>query len=131
MTDQVKVTESDRRAYISLNNLPPKYFNAIMDGEWDGTHGMQAFARHRLTALEQGRIEGARVGLEAAAKMMMRAIADGYPDPEKKTDQCEHGKFGWEDCIPCYDDKLCDAADTIRNLDPQAIIAEHMKETVK
>ncbi len=43
---------------------------------------------------------------EAIIADMRDAIASGYPSPANKTDQCPHGKFGWEDCIACYDDFL-------------------------
>lgn len=35
-----------------------------------------------------------------------RVIADGYPLPPTSRDQCEHDKFGWEDCIACYNEAL-------------------------
>jgi hypothetical protein len=53
-----------------------------------------------------------------AADMLETAIGVGYPTPIAKQDQCEHGKFGWEDCIACYDEKLMQVAAAIRALSP-------------
>jgi hypothetical protein len=41
------------------------------------------------------------------------AIANGYPTSPNKRDQCAHNKFGWEDCIACYDEALEALADAI------------------
>lgn len=45
------------------------------------------------------------------------AIASGYPTPASKSDRCEHGRFGWEDCIACYDNALEDALQAIERGD--------------
>lgn len=50
--------------------------------------------------------------------MLHAAIAEGYRAPANKADQCEHGKYGWEDCIACYDDELAKAAERMRALPP-------------
>jgi hypothetical protein len=55
--------------------------------------------------------------LDEAARMRERVeavrhvIQQGYQTPANKLDQCEHGKFGWEDCISCYDVALLAALD--------------------
>lgn len=54
----VRVTPTDRDAYLSLNNVGAIYRAQIVAGEWDTVTGMQAFARHR--------IESTRELLEAA-----------------------------------------------------------------
>lgn len=60
--------------------------------------GPECLAAHReLGAREE------RAQIVAAVR---QAINFGYAVPEQKTDQCEHGRFGWEDCIACYDDAL-------------------------
>jgi hypothetical protein len=41
--------------------------------------------------------------VEECAAKMRDAIGRGYSVPTNKVDKCEHGKFGWEDCIACYD----------------------------
>lgn len=46
---------------------------------------------------------------EAIVAFMRDVISRGYATPARKVDRCEHGKFGWEDCIACYDDVLEDA----------------------
>ena len=51
---------------------------------------------------------------ERAAGLLEDAIGKGYATPANKTDQCEHGKFGWEDCIACYDNALLATAQAIR-----------------
>lgn len=55
---------------------------------------VNAFAAHRLAALDE------------AAEAFRTAIAQGYPTPPKKTETCAHNKFGWDDCIACYDEHL-------------------------
>jgi hypothetical protein len=60
--------------------------------------------------------EGRIAGLEEAATAFEKAISEGYLTPANKTDQCEHGKFGWEDCIACYDDALYAAAIRLRTI---------------
>jgi len=52
--------------------------------------------------------------VEAACDLFEAAIRDGYPTPANKVDQCEHGKFGWEDCIACYDEALLTVVEGIR-----------------
>lgn len=44
----------------------------------------------------------------AIVAYMREAIAQGYPAPtgEGVRSQCGHGKFGFEDCIACYDEHL-------------------------
>ena len=42
------------------------------------------------------------------------AIEHGYPWPREKVEQCEHGKFKWEDCIACYDEFLMGNSDLPR-----------------
>ncbi len=54
--------------------------------------------------------------LEEAAAMLEEAVGKGYASPANKADQCEHGKFGWEDCIACYDEKMMQVATAIRAL---------------
>ncbi len=51
---------------------------------------------------------------EQCAALLEEAIASGYPTPASKQDQCEHGKFGWEDCIACYDEQLAAVAEKMR-----------------
>jgi len=60
---QVEVKEVDREAYLAMSMLPEFDAADVRAGRWDKTTGMQAFARHR----EAARIEGIRLGLEAAA----------------------------------------------------------------
>jgi hypothetical protein len=52
--------------------------------------------------------------LEAVCATLEAAIVEGYPTPANKRDQCEHGRFGWEDCITCYDNALQAAIDKSR-----------------
>lgn len=40
--------------------------------------------------------------LEATYKV----IVYGYPGQPAKTERCEHGRYGYEDCIECYDRAL-------------------------
>jgi|SRR5882672_2526461 len=60
------------------------------------------------------RLVEARVREECAA-LLETAIAEGYRVPAIKADQCLHGKFGWEDCIVCYDEALLITAAAIRD----------------
>lgn len=54
---------------------------------------------------------------ERAGDMLRKAIENGYSTPARKVDQCEHGKFGWEDCIACYDEQLLKTEAAIRGID--------------
>ncbi len=58
----------------------------------------------------------------AVVAYMRRVLDNGYPTPARKVDQCEHGRFGWEDCIACYDDELERALCAIER-------GDHMKGT--
>lgn len=57
---------------------------------------------------------------EAIVAAMRDAIASGYPWPREKVEQCEHGKFKWEDCIACYDDFLEARLDQFENITPES-----------
>lgn len=74
-----------------------------------------ADALARASLLATSAIDGREV-TERAASLLETAIGDGYPAPANKVDQCEHGKFGWEDCIACYDDVLTGVVAAIRAL---------------
>lgn len=54
--------------------------------------------------------------LEEAALLLEAAIEEGYAAPANRVDECKHGKFGWEDCIACYDERLLEVAAAIRQL---------------
>ncbi len=54
--------------------------------------------------------------LEEAARVLEDAIGRGYSTPVNKIDKCQHDKFGWEDCIACYDDALTLTVAAIRAL---------------
>lgn len=64
---------------------------------------------------------GLHDGLEEGAAAFEAAVSKVYPSPPRKIDKCEHGKFGWEDCIACYDNALGNAVATLR----QAIGADN------
>ena len=53
-------------------------------------------------------------GVEEACAAFEAAIVEGYPTPRDKPDKCEHGQFGWEDCIACYDIALQATVDRLR-----------------
>lgn len=78
-------------------------FDEIYEAEADA---LLAFAN-----LVEERVKG------KAADMLDAAIARGYATPPIKQDQCEHGKFGWEDCIACYDVALDQIASAIRAME--------------
>lgn len=44
--------------------------------------------------------------LNAVIAATRKVIEQGYPGQPAKTEQCPHGKFGFEDCITCYDEAL-------------------------
>lgn len=73
-----------------------KAFNPDMDGTSANTEALvvAAYNRGRADMREEacGRIE--------------RLIVEGYPLPSRATDQCEHGRYGSQDCIACYDEAL-------------------------
>ncbi len=93
------VTQADRDAAADVAKSYREQKNGnwqdrIRKGECDDGALVQAFAAHRETALD-----------EAAAKFR-DAIGRGYPEPENKRDKCPHDRFGWDDCIACYDEHL-------------------------
>lgn len=53
-------------------------------------------------------------GVEEACAAFEAAIVEGYPTPRDKPERCIHARFGWEDCIACYDLRLQDAIDNLR-----------------
>lgn len=60
-----------------------------------------------IAALADGLTEAQR------GAIVRDAMAQGYGPPARKVDRCEHGKFGWEDCISCYDDHLDRVLDAV------------------
>jgi hypothetical protein len=54
--------------------------------------------------------------VERAAAIMQAAIEQGYPGTGNNADQCKHGRFGFEDCIACYDEFLMAKVEEIRAL---------------
>lgn len=78
-------------------------------------------------ALDAARLQGWNECREVAAAMIERAVEGGYPTPAEKADQCEHGKFGWEDCIACYDEVLIETAGNVRNLTPSTPESDHVE----
>ena len=84
---------------VSIFNQPDawqeKAVLAILSGNWDSVQ--------LLTTLQRMKEAGRQAGLREAAEAMREAIARGYDAPEVK---CAHDRYGWEDCINCYDDAL-------------------------
>ena len=90
---QVKASESAREAAMRL--LDQQAIRFHKDGtfrDWD--NAVQAFTQAEARGREQ------------MADAVRKAMQDGYPEPPTKGDECDHGKFGWEDCIACYDTAL-------------------------
>lgn len=67
----VEVTREDREAaasgYYAWCSGNPVIPNRILGGDADDHSMVQAFARHRIAAYQRGKLEGARLALEAAA----------------------------------------------------------------
>jgi hypothetical protein len=62
--------------------------------------------------IQQAYEAGRRDMREAAGKVFIDWIGEGYEPPKDKTTQCPHGQFGWEDCIACYDEALLGKIET-------------------
>lgn len=109
MVDDALATEADRDAAGNLMRSlgePEHHISRFFDGELDHTDVVQAFKAHRLAGVAAGR--------EEACQAIEQRIHEGYDVPARKVDQCAHGKFGWEDCIACYDDALEGTLSAIR-----------------
>lgn len=67
----VEVTQEDREAaasgYYAWCSGNPVIPNRILGGDADEHSMVQAFTRHRIAAEQRGKLEGARLALEAAA----------------------------------------------------------------
>lgn len=48
------------------------------------------------------------------ADVLEAAIDAGYDSLGDARAQCEHGRFGWEDCIACYDVSLMAVVSRLR-----------------
>jgi hypothetical protein len=115
----VEITQADREAaaqiYIwfpalsSSVDAAHKTAQLIRDGGADGWNSVRLMRDHRHQAEEAMRTK--------AGDLLRKAIEDGYPTPPDKTTQCEHGQFGWEDCIACYDEQLLKTEAAIRSID--------------
>ncbi|KKW92705.1 hypothetical protein YP76_07165 [Sphingobium chungbukense] len=90
-----KVDQDVREAAADSSPHNGRWGSLVRHGHMDADPLVQAFARMR----EAGR----QAGLREAAAAMREAIARGYNAPEVK---CAHERYGWEDCIACYDDAL-------------------------
>lgn len=68
----VEVTDEDREAaasgYYAWCSGNPVIPNRILGGDADDHSMVQAFARHRIAAEQRGKLEGARLAIDAAAK---------------------------------------------------------------
>lgn len=99
--DKPVIEQVDREAAKELwrpfGEASGYFFNCRDDGLI-----IQAFARHRLAERER------------CAARFEQAIERGYPTSGNMRDRCQHGHFGWEDCIACYDDALCREIAAIR-----------------
>jgi len=87
-------------------------------GSFDERPERQKVARRIATAILAAlhRPDRYREGVEDAARAFEQAIEVGYPTPAAKGDKCEHGQYGWEACIACYDDALTGQIAAIRSL---------------
>jgi hypothetical protein len=47
--------------------------------------------------------------MQARLERVRSIVENGYPGQPAKIDQCKHGRFGYEDCIACYDEALLEA----------------------
>lgn len=127
-----RVEEALREAYIAgatdvhrfvseggeIPRGDPEFGEAALDFAKAALDPLSSAARGLdLASLLAPAIDGREVA-ERAAVLLEAAIADGYPGPTKKVDQCEHGKYGWEDCIACYDEALTGVVIAIRKLAP-------------
>lgn len=106
----IEVTEADRKLFSYLLGWDvTDHEQHILQGKFDGHVKMQKIARHRQQA-------------EAAMRELccteFEAMIDyGYDIPGSKVEKCEHGQFGWEDCIACYDKTLRAKIAAIRGID--------------
>lgn len=70
----VEVTPEDRKAAAAvLGGAAP---DGLLEGRKDDLSIVQAFARHRIAAEQRGKLEGARLAIEAAAGELERQ--DGF-----------------------------------------------------
>jgi hypothetical protein len=56
--------------------------------------------------------QAALTTMQARLDRVRSIVENGYPNQPAKTDQCKHGRFGYEDCIACYDEALLEALGT-------------------
>ena len=79
----VEVTQSDRQAArdclaeLAGHNWGLEY---ILDGMDDENETVQAFARHRIAAEQRGKLEGARLAIEAAHQSVAEVVNKGTAD---------------------------------------------------
>jgi hypothetical protein len=110
------VTDADLEAYLAFNKLPSVLAEAVRAGEWDRLTGMQVLARHREAAEQRGRLEGAEIMREVAAKAM-----EGlgfFTDVEELLHMTKME----------MSERTChEGASAIRHLDPAAILDQHTR----
>jgi len=88
----VEVAHADRVAYLSLNMLPEFDRVDVLAGRWDGTTGVQAFARHRIATR-------APSPDMAEAVEILGYYADQFCELGKYHECC--GKLGDDQCSGC------------------------------
>lgn len=115
--DPLEQAEGIAFALITVEHGPETYAEQARAGNWPIWRVARTAALNALASRPSpvGRDEV----LEEAALLLECAIANGYDVPTNKVDQCEHGKFGWEDCIACYDKALTGTVAHIRALKSQ------------
>lgn len=126
---KVTPTEVDIAAGAAADDGAIAVARALSARDCGASQSEMRFARKAYLAevIARARLQGWNECREAAAAMIERAVEGGYPTPAERADQCEHGKFGWEDCIACYDEVLIETAGNVRNLTPSTPESDHVE----
>ena len=121
MTDTTALVEQVARAMqaVSRPSIDPDQITPGPRGSVQPMRVWQLYEHMAQAAVDVfatclAEIEGA--AYERAAEKFQAAIEDGYDVPARKVDQCQHDKFGWEDCIACYDQHLMATVEEVRAL---------------
>jgi hypothetical protein len=102
MTDLVAATPLVER----LEQLPKDARLWIDHGPLHSAHFPVGLMCHEA-ASELNRLRMENEGLQARLDAVQRVIETGYPSTGlKNNEKCEHGSFGFENCMGCYDEAL-------------------------
>lgn len=84
---------------------PGEFLSDMQDEKWTLDGMSKGETDMILRALSAAKEQGRREAIAEVVARVMKVIESGYRGIDKN-DKCEHGRYGFEDCIACYDEAI-------------------------